>query len=192
MEIQSNQELNMDMVGDVVVVLMIAPEGEKARNFRNFSARPEAHDRDLIITTPQLMANPFRLHLTLFSGNPSCSLCEIAKAALSAVASTSQIPYTLTIHNLQASDSSSTEIAYDTSMGKETKREVPGLGKEKLAFWKRKYQYDIPVLHGFAMPVAVEEANKDVGEEIMRHRIDEAGLQVILKRWKEVGSGIEG
>ncbi|WFD36559.1 hypothetical protein MCUN1_003442 [Malassezia cuniculi] len=59
-------------------------------------------------------------HLTLFTG-PQCSLCDDAKEALAEVRES--VPFTFATYNIR--DDASPQVAY----------------------WRRKYQYDIPVLH---------------------------------------------
>lgn len=59
-------------------------------------------------------------HLTLFTG-PQCSLCDDAKEVLDEVHRT--VPFTLATYNIR--DDSAPDVAH----------------------WRRKYQYEIPVLH---------------------------------------------
>jgi len=59
-------------------------------------------------------------HLTLFTGT-HCSLCDDMKEVLETVRHTT--PFTLALYNIR--DDSAPNVAY----------------------WRRKYQYDIPVLH---------------------------------------------
>ena len=59
-------------------------------------------------------------HLTLFSG-PHCSLCDDAKAVLAEARAT--VPFTLSVYDIR--DDRAPDVAY----------------------WRRRYQYEIPVLH---------------------------------------------
>ncbi|WFD32158.1 hypothetical protein MSPP1_003203 [Malassezia sp. CBS 17886] len=59
-------------------------------------------------------------HLTLFTGT-HCQLCDEAKAVLNEVGTT--VPFTLSTYNIR--DDSEPDVQY----------------------WRRKYQFDIPVLH---------------------------------------------
>ena len=81
-------------------------------------------------------------HLTLFTGT-HCSLCDDMKEVLDGAASRSS--FTLSTYNIR--DDASPNVRY----------------------WRRKYQYDIPVLHIRWDAPAHEN---DYGEEIARHRLD--------------------
>lgn len=59
-------------------------------------------------------------HLTLFSG-PHCSLCDDAKAVLAEARAS--VPFTLSVYDIR--NDSAPDVAY----------------------WRRRYQYEIPVLH---------------------------------------------
>ncbi|KAK4698589.1 zinc finger CCHC domain-containing protein 8, partial [Phenoliferia sp. Uapishka_3] len=67
--------------------------------------------------------------LVLFTGGPSCSLCEVAKADLAAVQRLT--PFHLSLYDIRRPPH------YDPSTVEESDRTV----------WRRLYQYDIPVLH---------------------------------------------
>lgn len=81
-------------------------------------------------------------HLTLFTGT-HCSLCDDMKEVLDEAASRSS--FTLSTYNIR--DDALPNVRY----------------------WRRKYQYDIPVLH-IRRDAPMHE--NDYGEEIARHRLD--------------------
>lgn len=80
--------------------------------------------------------------LRLYTGGKECSLCEDAKAAIESVRKNHK--FDLDYYNIK--DDSLKDVKY----------------------WRKLYQYDIPVLH-------LDE------EEIMRHRINVDKLSSILK-----------
>lgn len=90
-------------------------------------------------------------HLTLFTGT-HCSLCDDMKEVLDEAALRSS--FTLSTYNIR-----------DEAM-------------PNVRHWRRKYQYDIPVLHIRWDPPMHEN---DYGEEIARHRLDPLVLAKALR-----------
>lgn len=87
-------------------------------------------------------------HITIFSGT-DCQLCDEAKEVLETV----PMEFTVSTYNIR--DDSLTNVRH----------------------WRRKYQYDIPVLH-----LRWDDAadTDDVGPEIARHRITREQIEAIL------------
>ncbi|CCU99766.1 unnamed protein product [Malassezia sympodialis ATCC 42132] len=91
-------------------------------------------------------------HLTLFTGT-HCSLCDDMKEVLDTVRLTT--PFTLALYNIR--DDSAPNVKH----------------------WRRKYQYDIPVLH---VRWGAARSEDDYGTELVRHRAEAGALAEALLR----------
>lgn len=91
-------------------------------------------------------------HLTLFTG-AHCSLCDEMKEVL--YDAKARTPFSLALYDIR--DDASPNVAY----------------------WRRKYQYDIPVLHiRWDAPANAD----DYGQEVARHRLDPEVLARALQQ----------
>ncbi|KAK9894791.1 glutaredoxin 2 [Cystobasidium minutum MCA 4210] len=83
--------------------------------------------------------------LTLYTGGPECSLCEVAKEALMELKQKRGLQFELETLNIR-------EKGMDPSLKK----------------WRRLYQYDIPVLHLNGEQVMKHRVNPDKLEALIR------------------------
>ncbi|KAI3623684.1 hypothetical protein GLX27_001802 [Malassezia furfur] len=87
-------------------------------------------------------------HITIFTGT-QCQLCDEAKEVLDQI----DAPFTVSTYNIH--DDKEYNVDY----------------------WRRKYQYDIPVLH-----LRWDEDESHFGPEIGRHRITKSQIEDILAK----------
>ncbi|WFD22231.1 hypothetical protein MEQU1_000896 [Malassezia equina] len=106
-----------------------------------------------------LSTAPRTPHLTLFTGT-HCSLCDDMKEVLDEVRATT--PFTLSLYNIRDDDA------------------------PNVHYWRRKYQYDIPVLH-----VRWGEAQSPEDYELVRHRTEADALSQALQRARRAESRVE-
>lgn len=99
--------------------------------------------------------------LKLFTSGPACSLCTDLHHALSLLHPQLPAPprFTLETYDLRPSQADSASQA--------TERKA----------WRRKYKYDVPVLHLVRRHLAGETTDE---EEILRHRMDPVKLETAL------------
>ncbi|GAA5924259.1 uncharacterized protein JCM15063_005584 [Sporobolomyces koalae] len=107
--------------------------------------------------------------LTLFTGGPECSLCEVAKQDLHQVQrneSEQQAPFVLNYYNIRKLEGEDPDSAYDRQT------------------WRRLYQYDIPVLH-LSQDDSFDSLAGRIGKggRVMKHRIDKQKLELLVKEW---------
>ncbi|GAA6008666.1 hypothetical protein JCM11491_003387 [Sporobolomyces phaffii] len=104
--------------------------------------------------------------LTLFTGGPECSLCEVAKEDLKAVQR--RAPFELNYYNIRKVPGEDPDSAYDRQT------------------WRRLYQYDIPVLHLSQDDSFDSLAGRiGTGGRVMKHRIDKSKLETLVKQWTQ-------
>ncbi|CEQ40245.1 SPOSA6832_01839 [Sporobolomyces salmonicolor] len=104
---------------------------------------------------------PLRLpKLTLFTSGPQCSLCEVAKRDLAEVQKTA--PFHLDLYDIRRPAGPDPD-EYDRTT------------------WRRLYQYDVPVLH-LSSDSSFDSlaGRKGYGGRVMKHRIDQRKLQLLL------------
>ncbi|BGP37027.1 hypothetical protein JCM10449v2_000931 [Rhodotorula kratochvilovae] len=116
--------------------------------------------------------------LTLFTKEGGlCSLCEVAKTDLKAVAKVA--PFHLRLYDI-AKQGPDDDLEYERTA------------------WRRLYQYDIPVLHYSADDSLDALAGRNGrGGRVMKHRIDKEKLATLVREWtdqmnKPEKSGTEG
>ncbi|GAA5994774.1 hypothetical protein JCM5350_007990 [Sporobolomyces pararoseus] len=104
--------------------------------------------------------------LTLFTGGPECSLCEVAKQDLRKVQQIA--PFELNYYNIRKIPGEDPDLAYDRTT------------------WRRLYQYDIPVLH-LSSDDSFDSLAGRVGKggRVMKHRIDKSKLEQLVKEWTQ-------
>ncbi|GAA6062296.1 hypothetical protein JCM10212_004384 [Sporobolomyces blumeae] len=102
-------------------------------------------------------------NLTLFTGGPECSLCEVAKADLKRVQANA--PFHLSYYNIRRQPGDDPDESDRTA-------------------WRRLYQYDIPVLH-LSEDSSFESLAGRTGKggRVMKHRIDTDKLERLVKEW---------